>query len=95
MTFGNGLPFGALFSGLQISQISYLWSMEFWGLLRGDQLNIKRKLSVVAVMGICFILAAAAGPSSAVLLIPRLGYWPSGTTSIWINATSVEIWPER
>ena len=30
MAIGNGLPFGALFSGLQISQISYLWSKEFW-----------------------------------------------------------------
>ena len=29
MALGQGLPFGALFSGLQISQASYLWSMEF------------------------------------------------------------------
>ena len=31
LTTGQGIPFGALQSGLQISQVSYLWSMEFWG----------------------------------------------------------------
>lgn len=31
MSLGQGLPFGAIFSGLQVSQASYLWSMEFWG----------------------------------------------------------------
>ncbi|KAI4193729.1 MAG: hypothetical protein LQ350_008192 [Teloschistes chrysophthalmus] len=31
MVQGQGIPLGALFSGLQLSQASYLWSMEFWG----------------------------------------------------------------
>lgn len=29
MSLGQGLPFGALFSGLQVSQLSCLYSMEF------------------------------------------------------------------
>ena len=29
LMLGDGIPFGALFSGLQFSQASYLWSMEF------------------------------------------------------------------
>ena len=33
LTLGWGLPFGAIFSGLQVTQLSYLWSMEFLGLL--------------------------------------------------------------
>lgn len=40
MALGEGLPFGALFSALQIDQISYLWSMEFWGSVRSERLVI-------------------------------------------------------
>ncbi|KAL9585099.1 MAG: hypothetical protein Q9212_001725 [Teloschistes hypoglaucus] len=40
MILGQGIPLGALFSGLQLSQASYLWSMEFWGsLLMGISTN--------------------------------------------------------
>ena len=42
---------------------------------------------------ICFVLAAAVGPSSITLLIPRLDYWPAGIAQIWVNATSDEVWP--
>ena len=93
MVIGNGLPFGALFSGLQISQISYLWSKEFWGSLTSRYLPFRRKFIMLTMMLVCFVLAATAGPSSATLLVPRLDYWPAGTTHIWINATVEELWP--
>ena len=93
LAIGNGLPFGALFSGLQISQISYLWSKELWGSLTSGHLPLRRKLVMLLLILICFILATAAGPSSATLLIPRLDYWPAGTANIWLNATRDEIWP--
>lgn len=38
LAIGQGLPFGALFSGLQLNQISYLWSMEYWGSIRSPHL---------------------------------------------------------
>lgn len=95
MVLGKGLPFGALFSGLQINQISYLWSMEFWGSVASKHLRIWRKMAMVSLISTCFILAAAAGPSSAILLIPRLDYWQGGSTHIFINATPSEIWPDR
>lgn len=44
--------------------------------------------------GFCFILAAVAGLSSATLLIPRLSNWPAGSTHIWVNATSHDLWPD-
>ena len=93
MVMGNGLPFGALFSGLQISQISYLWSKEFWGSITSRYLPFRRKASMLAITLVCFVLAAAAGPSGATLLVPRLDYWPAGTTHIWVNATVGELWP--
>ena len=42
---------------------------------------------------ISFVLAAAAGPSGATLLVPRLDYWPAGATHIWLNATGEDLWP--
>ena len=93
MVFREGIPFGLLFSGLQISQISYLWSMEFWGPLRSGFHKSYRRCLVLLLVPSCILLAAACGPSSAVLLIPRSQFWPGGSTDIWINATDSELWP--
>lgn len=95
MALGEGVPFGALFSGLQVGQVSYLWSMEFWGSIRSDHLSARRKLELLAIVSLSALLATTCGPSSAVLLVPRLELWPAGNTYIWINATSQELWPSR
>ena len=95
MSCGQGLPFGAMFSGLQISQASYLWSMEFWGSIYSTHLPIRRRTTLTLVVTSAIVLAAAVGPSSAILLIPRLEYWPAGATDIWLNVTSQELWPNR
>lgn len=89
----KGLPFGALFSGLQITQISYLWSLEFWGFASSKYLSLRRRLRLVILIGFITILAATVGPSSAIAMIPRLGYWPAGQTHIWINGTDNDFWP--
>ena len=95
ISLGQGLPFGALFSGLQISQVSYLWSMEFWGSVRSKYLPIRRRIGMALVVAVAITLAATVGPSSAILLVPRLEYWPAGATDIWLNATSQDLWPDR
>ena len=95
MALGHGLPFGALFSGLQLNQVSTLWSAEFWASVTTRHLPIQRRLGLVCITFICIALAAVGGPSSAILLIPRLDYWPAGHTSIWINVTRDELWPSR
>ena len=95
LSLGQGLPFGALFSGLQISQASYLWSMEFWGTACSKELPIRKKIGIISVISIAIFLAATIGPSSAILLIPRLAYWPAGSTDIWVNATFQDLWPDR
>ena len=95
LMLGDGIPFGALFSGLQISQASYLWSMEFWGTISSRTISSKSKLRLLAVVTASIFLAAVSGPSSAILLVPRLDYWPAGSTDIWINITSDSLWPSR
>ena len=95
LMLGDGIPFGALFSGLQISQASYLWSMEFWGTISSRTISSKSKLCLLSVVTVSIFLAAVSGPSSAILLVPRLDYWPAGSTHIWINITSESLWPSR
>lgn len=95
LALGEDIPFGLLFSGLQVSQISYLWSMEFWGSLSGSYGRRFRMIGLFALIFLSIVLASACGPSSAVLLIPRLEYWPAGRTHIWLNATQKTIWPTQ
>lgn len=94
LSLGQGLPFGALFSGLQVSQASYLWSTEFWGLIYSTNISFKRKMGMVVIVIVTVVLAATVGPSSAILLILRLEYWPAGSTDVWINAIAADLWPK-
>lgn len=92
---GTGSTIRSSFSGLQVSQASYLWSMEFWGTAGSKQLPIRRRIGIISVISIAILLATTIGPSSAILLIPRLAYWPAGSTNIWLNATFQDLWPDR
>ena len=95
MVLGQGIPFGSLFCGLQISQVSYLWSMEFWGSVRSKHLNLRRRCGLIAITVGAIVLATVAGPSSAVLLVPHNTSFPWGSTHIWLNTTSDDLWPAR
>ena len=95
LVLGRGIPFGALFSGLQVNQISYLWSMELWGSIGSRSLSPWRKLLMLMLVILVSVLAATAGPSTAVLLVPRRDYWPAGSTHVWVNGSESEIWPTQ
>ncbi|KAI4268412.1 MAG: hypothetical protein L6R38_007850 [Xanthoria sp. 2 TBL-2021] len=91
---GDALPIGAFLSGLQLTQISYLWSMELWG-IASAKIPLRRRLGVMSMIIIAVLLASTVGPSSAILLIPNLSYWPAGSTHIWLNTTAADLWPSR
>lgn len=89
---GDALPIGAMLSGLQLTQPSYLWSMELWG-ISFSNIPLRRKLSVMSMIIIAVLLASTVGPSSAILMIPNLSYWPAGSTHVWMNVTAEVLWP--
>ena len=96
VSLGKGMPFGAFLSSLQFSQISYLWSTEFWSSLLAKNYRLAEKLLLFIIVVPCAIIAAVAGPSSATLLIPREGIWPANPSSHFsVNATFLDIWPDR
>ncbi|KAL9018425.1 MAG: hypothetical protein Q9185_004268 [Variospora sp. 1 TL-2023] len=91
---GDALPVGAMLSGLHLTQISYLWSMELWGIALSG-IPLRRKLGAMTVIVIAVLLASTVGPSSAILMIPSLNYWPAGSTQIWMNTTAADLWPSK
>ena len=80
----NGLPFGAIMAGFQFKEISYLWSIEFWGAVRARWRRRRDKLALILLIITCGVLSVSAGPSSATLMRPRLDFWPAGGTDFWI-----------
>ena len=93
VTFGGGLPFGAMFAGLQFKDLSFLWSMELFGAAQAKSYNVWRRRTLVALITGFTLLGVSVGPSSANILKPRLDWWPAGGTDFWINATRTELFP--
>ena len=80
----TGLPFGAIAAGFQFKDISYLWSMEFWGAVRASWKHTRDKIVLILLIVTCAGLAVSAGPASATLMRPRSDSWPAGGTDFWI-----------
>lgn len=92
---GTGIPLRALFVGVQINSISWLWSPEFLGIMCHKwKANRKRKAVLIAIVLVCTLLGVSVGISSAALIRPRLDSWPAGGTSFWINANSDVLSPQ-
>ncbi|PMD45931.1 hypothetical protein L207DRAFT_204046 [Hyaloscypha variabilis F] len=93
LTFGDGLPFGAVFSAQQFHDISILWSLELWGAIFYKWRQQRKKFQFIVLIVTCAILALAIGPSSAILMRPRYDWWPAGGTVFWENATFDILFP--
>ena len=103
----EGVPLGFLTAGYQLSSISYLWSTEFWGgILTKPPSGLASwwpPLSILIAFAVS--LAAVAGPSSAIAMIPRLDWWDvpdhffntptHKPSSYYIQANTSDLWPEH
>jgi len=66
------LPFGAIFAPLRSADVSYLWSLEYWGLATSMRTKRGRKATLAVLIPVFVALGTVVGPSSAVLMLPRL-----------------------
>lgn len=107
MAFGDGVTIGTVFAGQQFSSINNLWSMEFWSavydahkhrksrsLMKKGWYEVSSKWRMVWLITLATILGVSVGPSGAVLMRPRLEWWPAGGTDFWLNVTSESLYPE-
>ncbi|KAH7184831.1 uncharacterized protein B0J16DRAFT_398325, partial [Fusarium flagelliforme] len=87
LVFGPGLPLGLLGAGF-----NFFWSQEFWGSTQYEEAML-RKASIFGLLIISGILAVLAGPTTAVLMIPREIEWKAGGANFYLNGTKEEMWP--
>lgn len=87
LAFGDGLPFGAVFASQQFTSINFLWSAEFLGTIYREWGQKRKKWNLLSIIFICCILGVSVGPSTNILIRPRLDDWPAGGTIFWLNAT--------
>jgi hypothetical protein len=67
-------------------------SPEFWGAVQYPASRwVKTRLFGLVTVG--GIVAATAGPSSAILMIPRNRTWPTGGIDFYLNGTVDQLWP--
>ncbi|KAL9616958.1 MAG: hypothetical protein Q9160_008228 [Pyrenula sp. 1 TL-2023] len=98
LTFGDGVPLGALLAAKEISSINYLWSSRFWGavLFKNDTgSRMLKKWLLIPLITISTVLGVFVGPLSATLIIPRVDDWPAGGTNFWVNGTHDTLFPKR
>lgn len=93
LTAQFAIPFGALFSAYQVSQMSYLLSPEFYAAVtaRGFPLIIKAGFSFFVPASI--LLANAVGLSSAISMQPRMTNYSLPEYELALNASSDILYP--
>lgn len=100
----SGVPFGLLSSAYQLGDLGYLFSAEFrasvWRPSSHDPSLSRLTLSLLILVS-C-LLCLVVGPSSGVLLIPKLSWWPlkkpfgHTTLRLFISYNSHELsWPSK
>ncbi|KAF2141513.1 uncharacterized protein K452DRAFT_319107 [Aplosporella prunicola CBS 121167] len=94
VTTGDGLPFGALIAGLRIQSISVIWSQEMVGAMRHKWNNKAKKYKIIGLLLISALLGVSVGPSTAQLMRPSLNSWPAGGTTLWLNRTRADLFPQ-
>ena len=92
LAFGHGLPFASLTAGTKFKDLSYLWSRDFWAMCAT---SYHRKSQLIPLMIVCVLLGVVIGPSSAVVLIPRLDVWPAGEAVMKLNTSDNLLWPAK
>ena len=72
----SGVPLGFLSSGYELSNFGYLFTKEFWGAaVSGRRVAGHKWLPLWLLVTSTILLATAVGPSSAIVMIPKTGWW--------------------
>lgn len=93
----NGfIPLGMLSGIDRATQLSYLWSLDFWSTLRSSILRGWRQISFILLMFVLVLLTSVLGPSSAILMIP----WPASpylykTESLYALEAADKMYPSN
>ena len=87
------VPFGAIFSAYQVTQMSYLWSSEFRAAVTTPGFDGMRKAGFVLFVPLSILMAAIVGPSSAIAMQPRAINFTLPESTFALNITSNALYP--
>ncbi|KAJ4249167.1 hypothetical protein NW762_012502 [Fusarium torreyae] len=73
MLRGQGISFGVLDGAYRFGSVPWLWSKGLWGALQKPSHN--QNFLFAIGLALAAIYANIVGPSSAILLLPRLDWW--------------------
>lgn len=84
MTQSTPLPLGSVLAPPSVTNLSYLWSLEYLGFLECASWKHLHCVALVAFTTCTVVLAAVVGPSGAVLMIPRPIEYPYYDALIYV-----------
>ena len=93
LVHSKSVPFGALFSAYQVTQMSYLWSSEFRAAATASGFAGPMKFLFVLFVPFSILLAAGVGPSSAIAMQPRLVNFTVPDWRLALNVTPDILFP--
>lgn len=71
----RGLPFGLVTAAFQITSIPYFFSKQFWSPMRALRCSPHQVFTFTLLVS-ALVLVLALGPSSAIVMMPKLGWSP-------------------
>jgi hypothetical protein len=86
----RGIQLGLLSSSFQLNSILYHTKSEFWGAIRFSRPCSVQDIAMTTLLLLSFILASLAGPSSAIVMVPKLDWFdpPRGLGAIEVTIDS-------
>lgn len=81
------IPLGSFLAPYRLTDLSYLWSDEYWGAVTSKHLCKLCKVVVVLCIPVMALLAVLIGPSTAIAMIPRLIQSPVAQNLIFLGTT--------
>ncbi|KAF1987286.1 hypothetical protein K402DRAFT_453761 [Aulographum hederae CBS 113979] len=93
LIYNDGLPLGIITAQTSVTEVTYFFSSEFWGGVRGLSRTWQRWFIPVYLITVGTIVVLS-GPSTAVLVIPsEQSAWPAGSAGFSIVGNSSSNFP--
>jgi hypothetical protein len=99
----EGVPLGSLVTSYGFSNVSVLLSPAFWGgfVMAMRPRQQPRHFAFMIFLVLSILMAAVAGPSAAIILIPQLDWWPQSYNATYqnepdiyfLNISTTSLWP--
>lgn len=90
----KSVPFGAIFSAYQVTQMSYLWSSEFRAAMTASGFTGSLKSLFMLFVPFSILLAAGVGPSGAIAMQPRRVNFTVPDSRLALNVSHGILFPD-